>query len=177
MAKLAVNLLLDQLKDAHQVADGTIDGVTDEVASFMPQGKANPISGLFAHVLMSEDFFIHGLLQKKEPLFATSWKNKTGASEVQPTEWETAYPKWLKEVKVEMAQMKEYAKAVYKASEDYVDSLSDEDLERKVDMSLFGMGERPLGSVLGGLIIGHSRDITGEISAIKGIQGLKGYPF
>jgi len=177
MAKVAVDFLLEQLKDAHQVTNGTIEGVTDEVASFMPPGKANPIAGLYAHALMSEDFFIHGLLQGKDPMFAASWKDKTGASEVQPTEWETAYPKWLKEVKVDMTQIREYAKALYSASEEYVASLTDKDLAREVDMSMFGMGKRKLGTVLGGLIIGHARDIMGEISAIKGIQGLKGYPF
>jgi hypothetical protein len=83
----------------------------------------------------------------------------------------------LKEVKVDMKQMREYAKALYSASEEYVASLADKDLSREVDMSMFGMGKRKLGTVLGGLIIGHARDIMGEISAIKGIQGLKGYPF
>lgn len=177
MEKTAVNFLLEQLKEAHQWTNGTMEGVTDEVAAFMPPGKANPIAGLYSHLLMSEDFFINGLLKGGAPMFASSWKDKTGASEVQPTEWEKAYPKWLKEVKVDMAKMSEYTKAVYKESEDYVASLTDKDLDREIDMSMFGMGKRKLGTVLGGLIIGHARDLMGEISAIKGIQGLKGYPF
>jgi hypothetical protein len=44
-------------------------------------------------------------------------------------------------------------------------------------MSAFGMGKMKLGGYLTGIIIGHAHNITGEISVLKGIQGLKGYPF
>lgn len=174
---IAVNLLLEQLKDAHTWLEGTMEGVTDEVAAYMPPGKANPIAGTYAHVIMSEDFFVHGLLKQTKPLMETDFLNNTGASELQPTEWQVAYPKWLKEVKVDVAQMRLYAKAVYKASEDYVASLTDKDLTREIDMSAWGMGKRTVSSIIGGMIVGHARDIMGEISVLKGIQGLKGYPF
>ena len=64
-----------------------------------------------------------------------------------------------------------------KKSEEYVASLSDTDLDQEIDMSMFGMGNKKLSSFLGGLVIGHTRDIMGEISVLKGIQGLRGYPF
>ncbi len=31
----------------------------------------------------------------------TTFKDKTGASELHPTEWTVAYPKWLKEVTID----------------------------------------------------------------------------
>lgn len=173
----AATILLEQLKDAHNWLNQTMNGVTDKVAAYQPAGKANPIAGIYAHLIMSEDFFVNGMLQGKKALFETTFLNKTGASEVQPTEWEKAFPKWLKEVKVDVKQIAKYTKAVHAASEKYLASLTDEDLMKEVDMSSFGMGMRPLSSVIGGLIIGHSRDIMGEISVLKGIQGLKGYPF
>ncbi len=175
--KIAVAVLLEQLKDAHQWIEATMEGVTNEVAAFMPPGKANPIAGTYTHLIMSEDFFIHGLLQGKKPLMETEYKDKTGASEIQPTEWEKAYPKWLRSVKVDVTQVRTYAKAVYKASEEYLASLTDADLEKEIDMSMFGMGNRKVSSVIGGMIVGHARDIMGEISVLKGIQDLKGYPF
>jgi hypothetical protein len=171
------DLLLDQLKEAHQTVESTMEGVDNEVAHFSPPGKANPIAGTYAHLVFSEDFFIHGLLQNKKPLFETEFEGKTGASEVQPTEWETAYPKWLREVTIDVPTIQEYAQSVYKASEEYIASLQDADFEREVDMSMFGMGARTVASVLSGIIIAHCRDINGEISVLKGIQGLKGYPF
>ncbi len=173
----AVAILLEQLKEAHKWTDETMKGVTDKVAAYMPPGKANPIAGTYAHLIMSEDFFTHMLIQQKPPLCQTKFKDKTGADSLQPTEWETQYPKWLREVKVNMKQFQKYAKAVNKASEAYVASLTDKDLLKPVDMSMFGMDKRPLHAVLTGYIIGHANAIMGEIAVLKGIQDLKGYPF
>ncbi len=173
----AVYLLLDQLKEAHNYMNQTMEGVTNEVAAFMPPGKANPIAGTYAHLIFSEDFFISTMIRHNQPLFETEFKDKTGASEIQPSEWEHAYPKWLKEVKVDIEQMNTYAKAVYASTEHYLASLTDEELEKEVDMSAFGMGNRKLANVLGMMIIMHTNNIMGEISVLKGIQGLKGYPF
>lgn len=170
-----VNILHEQLKDAHSVVEATMEGVTDEIAASMPPGKANPIAGTYAHLLFSEDFFVHGLLQQKTPLYESDWKEKTGISELQPTEWAEAYPKWLKEVTVEVSKAREYAQAVYASTENYLASLTDADLERDIDMSAFGMGDKKLSYVISAFFIGHARDINGEISVLKGIQGLKGY--
>lgn len=177
MSKFAVNILLELLTDGHKHLADTMEGVTDEVANFQPEGTANPIAGTYAHLVFSEDFFIHMLIQGKPPLMETEFKDNTGASEIQPSEWENAYPKWLREVKLDLNQFDTYAKAVFKASAEYLESLTDEDLDKEIDMSAFGMEMRKLHSVLGGMVIGHTRDIMGEISVLKGIQGLKGYPF
>lgn len=174
---LASKILLEQLQDAHKWLLGTMEGVNDEVASFQPEGKANPIAGTYAHLIMSEDFFIHTLIQGKKSLMETEYEGKTGASELQPTEWVEAYPKWLRSVKINIEQFQIYTNAVFKKSEEYVSKLTDEDLEKEIDMSSFGLGMRPLHSILGGMVIGHARDIMGEISVLKGIQNLKGYPF
>lgn len=178
MKNLAVTILAELLKDAHTHFRATLDGVTEEVAHFQPEGKANPIAGTYAHLVFSEDFFIQTLIQGKTPLMEEeNWKDKTGASEVQPSEWENAYPKWLREVKVDLEQFEKYREAVFSESEKYLESLTDEELEKEVDLSAFGMGMRKLHSVIGSMVIGHTRDIMGEISVLKGIQNLKGYPF
>jgi len=177
MNNLATEVLLNQLKAAHIALEGTMEGVTDEVASFMPEGKANPIAGTYAHVVFSEDLFIHNFLKKDQPLMETIFKDKTGASETHPMEWEVAYPKWLREVKVDIKQFREYSKAVFAASEEYVASLNDTDLEKDVDMSAFGMGNKKQYDFIANMINGHIFSITGEVAVLKGIQGLKGYPF
>src|SRR5260370_28487191 len=112
MNNFASQVVLNQLKAAHNALEQTMEGVTDEVAHFMPPGIANPIAGTYAHLVFSEDFFVHSFLMKNQPLMETTFKDKTGASEVQPTDLEVAYPKWLKEVKLDIKQFREYAKAV-----------------------------------------------------------------
>jgi hypothetical protein len=170
-------VLANQLKAAHTALEQTMEGVTEEVAHFMPPGKANPIAGTYAHLVFSEDLFIHNFLKKTEPLMKTTFKNKTGASELHPMDWEVAYPKWLKEVKLDIKKFRIYTKAVFAESEEYVASLSDADLEKDVDMSSFGMGSKKAHEFIANLITGHAYPIMGEISVLKGIQGLKGYPF
>ncbi len=177
MNNLATQILVEQLKAAHGALEQTMEGVTDEVAHFMPPAKANPIAGTYAHLIFSEDLFIHNFLKKTEPLCETTFKDKTGASELHPMEWQVAYPKWLKEVKVDIRQFREYTKAVYAASEEYVASLSAEDLEKDVDMSAFGMEPKKVYDFIANLISGHIYSIMGEVAVLKGIQGLKGYPF
>ncbi len=175
--KTAVKFILSDLKNAHNYFEQTMDGVTSEVAHFMPNGTANPIAGIYAHLIFSEDFFLHFFLKKDQPLFETTWKDKTGISSLQPTEWVEAYPKWLKEVKIEIPKVYDYAKAVFAESEKYIENLSDNDLEQKIDMSMFGMGDKEQGDMIHMMIVGHIWSIMGEISVLKGIQGLKGYPF
>jgi hypothetical protein len=139
-------------------------------------GKLNPIAGTH-HLIFSEDMFVHAFLNKTQPLFETTFKDKTGASELHPMEWQEAYPKWLREVKVDMEKFQEYAKAVFAASEEYVATLTDEELEKDVDMSSFGMGNKKTHDFIANLISGHAYSIMGEVAVLKGIQGLKGYPF
>lgn len=177
MAELATTILLTQLKSAHEVLEQTMEGVTEKEAHFMPPGKANPIAGTYAHVVFSEDFFVHGFLKKTQPLAETTFKDKTGASEIHPMEWQVAYPKWLKEVKLDVPTFRAYAKAVFADSEAYVATLTDADLEKDVDMSAFGMGSRKTYDFIANLLSGHIYPIMGEIAVLKGIQGLKGYPF
>lgn len=177
MNNIGVQALLTQMKAAHTALEQTMDDVTNEVAQFMPPGKANPIAGTYAHIVFSEDMFLHQFLKKTQPLCETTFKDTTGASQIQPTDWEKAYPQWLKDVKLDVAKFREYAKAVFAASEAYVESLTDADLEKDVDMSAFGMGSRKLYDFIANLITGHTYSIMGEIAALKGIQNLKGYPF
>lgn len=174
---LGVKYILADLKNAHTYFEQTMDGVTKEVAHFAPPGKANPIAGVYAHLIFSEDFFVHFFLKKTKPLFETTWKDKTCISSLQPTEWVNEYPKWLKEVTIEIPKVHEYAKAVFSATEKYIESLEDSDLEQSIDMSMFGMGSRTQGDMIHMMILGHVWSIMGEIAVLKGIQGLKGYPF
>ena len=63
------------------------------------------------------------------------------------------------------------------ASDAYLASLSDDDLDGQVDLSSFGMGSQQLASFFSRAVIAHADNLTGEISAAKGLQGLRGYPF
>jgi len=69
---------------------------------------------------------------------------------------------------------RKYAQATYQGWREYLESLSEHDLERVIDLSAFEMGTRPLALYLT-MQIQHFSGHTGEISCLKGLQGETGY--
>lgn len=80
----AAALLRQQFKTGHKFLEGTMQGVTPDMAHWMPPSKAQPLGATYAHVLISEDFLINGLLKGAAPLLASSWTGKVGVSELPP---------------------------------------------------------------------------------------------
>lgn len=174
----ALQLIKDELKTARENFSGTVIDITPESIHKDPGGKALPIGALYAHLLMSEDITTHKFLQGKPTLFETDFKDKTGASEIMPPmdqDWEHAHEKWAKTVQIDLLKLKEYEKAVYEKTNLYIDSLSESDLEKEVDLGAWG--KKTIVYMLSEFIIGHTFSVTGEISAIKGVHGSKGYQF
>ncbi|MBI4220722.1 MAG: DinB family protein [Chloroflexi bacterium] len=174
----AAALVRSQAKEAHGFLEATMADVTPPVASYIPPGKANSVGVCYAHVVAAEDMVINGMLKGGAPLFASSWSGKTGVNEPMPLPgpgWVDYFP-WTRRVKVNLPQLKDYSKAVFAATDAYLATLKSADLDREMDLSGAGLGKRDLAFVLTRLVIGHVDNFTGEISAIKGVQGLKGYP-
>lgn len=156
-----------------EVMESTMADVGNEHAEWAPPGKALPLGALYVHVLTSEDFFIQSLLKGGTPMWDSSWKANMGLSEPRPARgqpWED----WARRVRIDMPKLREYAKAVFAATDAHVDSLSDADLDKEVEF--FGR-KMPVAGLLLGVMCTHIANHTGEISTLKGLQGLKGYPF
>ena len=173
-----IDLLQLQLREAHAFLEATMSDVTPELASHQPAGKANSVGVTYAHAVVAEDMLINGMLRQSPPLFATSDAGRTGLSEPMPSpgpEW-ARYADWTRTVQVALPALRQYAQAVYAASDQYLAGLSAEDLERPIDLSMVGMGNVTLGWMLSRLVIAHVDNECGEISAIKGVQGARGYP-
>ncbi len=170
----AVELLAQQLQQARTFLDGTMADVTDEVAHAAPPGLLNPIGATYAHLVIGEDGFVNGLLRGQAPLFAADWAGKTGLS--QPPPDGPGWDQWAREVKADLRQVRDYASAVAGATDVWLRSLAPQDLERKIDLSAFGFGEQTMAWVLSAGVVGHVQSHWGEICALKGLQGGKGFP-
>ena len=168
----AVSLIREQVQQAHELLAATMADVTQEQAQWIPPGTANPLGATYVHAVVSQDAAIHAVLQGSAPLFASSWADKTGISEIQPL----STAEWARRVKVDLSALRGYAKAVHEATDAYLATLTDADLARVIDMSQFGMGQLTVGYILNRLILGHIDNMTGEISCLKGLQGSRGYP-
>jgi hypothetical protein len=173
----SVSLLREQVRAAHEYLDETMADVTAEQAQWAPPGKATPLGANYLHLIQTEDMIINGALQKKQTLAESTWAGKIGASEPMPTPpWEEAdYFAWSRRVQVDLPQLREYGKAVYAASDDYMATLSPDDLGKTADLSSLAMSPVTVAWVLSRYVAGHADNICGEASCLKGLQGAKGY--
>ena len=173
-----VSLLREQVQQAHQFLEFTIAGITPEQAHWVPPGNAHPIGASYVHAIMAEDIVTNMALKGEAPLFATTWAGKTGFSEPMPMpgpDWKD-YARWTRHVRVDLTGMQAYTQAVYATTDDYLSSLTPEDLDQTIDLSHLGMGQVTRAWVFSRLVIGHADNLCGEISCLKGLQGVQGYP-
>ena len=169
----AASYVREDIRWAHSLLELVIQDVTPEMASWHPPGLANPIGATYAHAVCGEDVIIRQMLQSDEPLLESSWKGRTGISEPQlASDFE-----WARRVQLDLPMARQYAQAVYAATDEYLAALSDEGLDQVLDLSANGFGAKPVAWVLSALVISHLNNMAGEISALKGIQGAKGYPW
>ncbi len=166
--------LVRAMEFAHQVLEGTVADVDDELANRQPQGRANSIGSCYMHVLLSEDAIVNQMLRGETPLSETTWSGRTGADKPQPWTSPEDLGAWYHSVRVDMESARRYAQEVYARSAQFVDSLDEEALLKEVEP--FGM-RMSLAVAIEAFVTGHASSLAGEISAIKGTFGRKGYQF
>ena len=168
-----VELLQYSLGNALGILGQVTDDLTQEQADWMPPGTANPIGGLYWHTMESVDVAVHGWGMGQAPLSQTAgWQEKVVVNPA--PEDKEGRPPGMREVRVDLPPLHEYAQAVAQAAQGWLASLTPQDLERKIDTPI---GELNLGQVLETFVIWHVNSHCGEISALKGCQGATGYPF
>ncbi len=175
-APTAITLFKEQVKDARGLLEGTMADVTEELATWQPGGKAIPIGAHYAHVVTAQDMGLHGLLKGTAPLIASSWAERAGLSEPPPFGPGSPLDEWALKAKISLQQLREYASAIYAATDEYLDTLTENQFSRRLDLSAFGFGEQPASFILINGWINNVWLHCGEISCLKGVQGQKGYP-
>jgi hypothetical protein len=165
-------LIQQQTQSARQWLEGTLGDPTPEQLHWAPPG-ASSIGAHYAHILTGEDALVNGVAKGGAPLFAAEWAGRTGLSDLPPR---GAWGDWGRSVQVDLPALRAYGAAVHGSMDAYVASLSPEDLDRTVDLTSFGIGQVSLGFFLTGVVIANLNWHCGEISCLKGQQGLKGYP-
>ena len=155
-----------QVDEALELLDRCVEDIDEGQYNWKPSGTCNPISKLHAHVLATTDFFATSLLQGQAP----TWSEVASKAGLPPNMMEI----WGSDATISLSVMRDYAKTLRESVLAYIDSLSDEDLSRQVETRF--RGTQNVGWVLQ-LIGSHTANHTDEISAVKGMQGLKGLPF
>lgn len=167
-----VQVMKQVLDNTHSWFKDTTADVSAEQANKVPTGTAHPISAIIAHTLHGEDGIIN-MLQGKPPVWESEgWGTRLGIPFVMMQDEAQA-----RALKFDPKVLEDYQQKVYANTDAYLSSLKDSDLERELDLSAMNMGRMTVAGVLSFILIGNTFAHTGEIAALKGVQGLKGYPF
>ncbi|CAN5126710.1 hypothetical protein BH09PAT1_BH09PAT1_6810 [soil metagenome] len=170
----AIELLKEQFKGAHDLMEGTVADVTDEMLAFKDTNKALPVSSAYVHAVAGEDLILTGMILQTKPICEDY--QAAGLSEPMPTTMEgDKHNLWVASVKLDLPKFKAYAQKVYTQTAEYLATLQDEDLDQEVEIP--GMGKHTLAFLISNFLLIHFANLTGEVSAAKGFQGNKGYPF
>lgn len=168
-----VELLQFSLKNALSILGEVMGDVTQEQADWQPPGLANPIGATYWHLITGTDELVHGWCMGQAPLSATAgWGERILL--VPAPEGEEDLAVILRTVRVNLPAMHEYSRAVAEAADEWLASLVPEDLERSLETPI---GEINLGQMLATFGVWHIDSHCGEIAALKGCQGARGYPF
>jgi hypothetical protein len=170
----ALEFFRPSLKTLHGSLMDAVKGLTDEQLHFRPLGKGNHIAFIFWHAVRTEDSVMNFFLQKKAPVWnVEGWDKKFGMDpRAQGTGMSAEQAAALR--LPSLADFLKYTENAFKASEAYLETLKEAELDRVEEFQF--LGKRSFGSVIGGVILNHGAGHLGEIWYVKGLQGLKGSP-
>ena len=160
----------ETLNLARQYLDGAVQETdTATLLRRLPGATIGSIGEIYGHTIGNEDWAFNQLIQGKEQVlksggWAANLGMDPGATE---HDWEAAARDHLDE-------LREYGKAVSAATDAFLNSLNDSDLDRPIDF--FGRKET-MGWVIADTVLVHISFHSGEIASLKGVMGLKGLPW
>ena len=154
-----VELLQYSLGLAFDILGQVTADLTQEQSDWKPPGVASSIGAIYSHTLTHADWFVQDIcIGQNFALF-------------NELPWEKIK---MQDVQVDLSALHEYAGEVQSAAQGWLASLTPADLDRKVETNI---GELNQGQMLEAFIVWHINVHCGEISALKGCQGAKGYPW
>jgi hypothetical protein len=140
------------------------------LARKLPGSTINSVGAVYAHTIFSEDGILNGLIRGGAPVyFAGGWATKCGL-EMPKGGME---PDW--DVTLKLDVFRQYAAAVYRATDEYLAAASDAELDRVVDPGF--APPMPVRAMFANVLAWHAATHQGEISALKGVQGVNGLDF
>ena len=170
-----VEFLRPHFHRLHQSQEQAIQDLTPEQFHWLPSGNGNHIAFTIWHCVRTEDNVTRFVLQNRRPTIwlENGWNEKfgldriaqgTGMSHDDATD--VRFPS--------VADFTGYMQDVWRATEEYLASLRDEDLGHVVTIK--PRGEFTVGDTLQEIVLTHQFSHLGEIWALRGLQRLQGAP-
>jgi len=159
-----------QMAGMRRSVNNVMKDMTPELFNGATPGTANAISATFVHFMNAEDNFIHKVIQGKPSVWESGpWSEKAGILKPPSSgeDWSS-----YKHRQIAIQPLLDYQAAVWADTDAYLATLTPEELGHKVK---FAGGERTVADMLL-LSVSQSLSHSGEIAALKGVQGAKGLP-
>ena len=170
-----VELTQYALTNAFDILAQVVGDLTQEQANWIPSGCANPIGASYWHAVSGADEVMCRWVLGQEPLHQREgWHDKILAVSAPEPEGEEGWLAWMQAIRVDLLFLHEYTKATAAMLDAWLGSLTPADLDRTIKTPI---GDHNLAEVVETFVVWHINAHCGEISALKGCLGAKGYPF
>jgi hypothetical protein len=170
-----VELVQFSLGQALEILGQVTADLTQEQADWLPPGIANPIGSMYWHAVSGADDVVYRWVLGQEPLYQRAgWIGKALAVAVPEPQEPEKYHEYMRTLRVCLPALHEYAQALAADLQGWLSTLTPTDLERTIHTPI---GDHTVAHVLELFVIWHINAHCGEISALKGCQGARGYPF
>jgi hypothetical protein len=170
-----VELSRHSLSSAFEILGQVAADLTQEQADWTPPGCANPIGAMYWHTISGADEVVYRWFEGSSCLHERGgWRARALRVDAPEPQGAEGWLEWMRTIHIDLPEMHDYAKAVAADLDAWLAAKSPEDLDRIVHTPI---GEYSVAAALDIFVIWHINAHCGEISALKGCQGAKGYPF
>jgi len=152
----------------HGILEAAIADCSPAVlAKRLPGAQINSIGAIYAHTIFGEDGLLNGLVRGATPVyFAGGWAQKVGVDMPKGG----LEPDWTPNI--DLGVFRQYAAAVHRSMDDYLATATEAEMARVVNPGF--APPQPVSAFLGNVLLWHVATHQGEISALKGVQGMNG---
>lgn len=170
-----MSILRSQMKTTHDLLEQAVGDLSPDHLHHRAGGSTiNSIAAIYAHIVIDEDGLINGYVRKQSTLFEQGgWAEKISLDHEQVAGLSEAADSAARELNFDA--LREYAQQVYAATDSYLASLTEADLDPTIPFG--SMGDMPIGWFLANVVSWHATEHLGEICALKGSLGGQGLPF
>ena len=169
-----IAFIREHLRRLHDSWDEALEGLSQEQSHWRPGDRGNHIAFVAWHYTRTVDNLVRFVLQRRPTVWMEGkWDERFGLdSKAQGTGMtpEDAVALRISDIPAFCG----YTSEVWKEALAYLDTVTEEDLERS--MTIRPLGDRTLEQVLAEPILTHGYTHLGEIWTLKGLQGLQGSP-
>ena len=165
----AVGFIRDSFAFIHDSYRDARTGQSLEQLHFAPEGESHSVAWCLWHAARVEDLMLQSIIRKQPQVWQQQdWAARTGL----PAEGFGTGQSTDEAQAVQITDLDafaEYAEAVYSATDAFLDSIADDELDREVQL---GQRTESVGENIRLHLITHLNGHRGEINLIRGMQGL-----